>query len=128
MRERAVMITSRHTYSNPVDKHCFRQCTSCLRCSNKGMKTECDGCSGHPDLYGERHPHNDHFCDCVNGVMRWVTKDGRTIVRRYMSNPYKGQVKTDAVSEDEQDWNAYLYERREHFNDPDFNPVKIEED
>jgi len=45
-----------------------------------------------------------------------------------MSNPFKGEVKTDAVSQDENDWNSYLYERREQLNDPGFNPVRIEED
>lgn len=128
MSKKSIMVTSRHTYRDPMQKSCFRQCGSCLRCQNKGMKTECDPCSGRPDEGGERIPHTDDFCDCRNGVMRWMTKEGQLIVRRYGSNPYKAEVKTDAVTADEHDWNAYLNERREKLNDPTWNPVRVTED
>jgi hypothetical protein len=57
-----------------------------------------------------------------------MTKDGKLVVRRFMSNPFKSEVKTDAVSEDEKDWNAYLYERREQLNDPEWDPIVITEE
>lgn len=128
LKKRGVMITSRHRYRDPVNKHCFRPCVSCFRCANKGMKIECDSCSGRPDPTGERIPHTDDFCDCRNGVMRWMTKDGRLVVRRFMSNPFKGTVKTDAVTSDESDWNAYLYERREQIDNPEWDPIIVTEE
>jgi len=126
MKKRLPMITSRHTYSNPKDKHCFKLCTSCMRCSDKGIKVGCDNCSGRLDTYGQRIPHSDDYCDCTRGVMRWVTKEGRLVVRRYMSDPFGAMVKTDTVSKDEEDWNAYLNEKREELNDPTFNPIIAE--
>ena len=125
MSDRNIMVTSRHTYRNPIDRACFRACVSCLRCANKGMKIECDSCSGHPDQGGQRIPHDDHFCDCANGVMRWVTKDGRLIVRRYLSNPFKSEVRTDAVSQDERDWNEFLSHKREMLNNPEYDPISF---
>jgi len=89
------------------------------------MKIECDSCSGHPDQGGQRIPHDDHFCDCANGVMRWVTKDGRLIVRRYLSNPFKSEVRTDAVSQDERDWNEFLSHKREMLNNPEYDPISF---
>lgn len=128
MKDRKTMLTARHTYSDPAKKRCFNGCLSCFRCANKGMKTECDSCSGRPDPAGQRIPCRDDFCDCRNGVMRWLTKEGRLVVRKYMSNPFMGTVQTDAKTKDEEDWNSYLAEKREKLNDPEWNPIVTTED
>ena len=128
MTKRYPTITSRHTYSNPTEKSCFRMCRSCMRCSNKGSMVSCDGCSGRPDPFGQRIPYSDDYCDCTRGVMRWQTKEGQLVVRRYESSPFGTQVFIDAKSGDEEDWERYLDEKREELDDPFFNPIKVEEE
>lgn len=121
------MYRAPKTYKDPVERSCWVACPSCFRCEKKGT-TACplpNSCSGRPDKLGIREPHPDDFCDCKNGVMRWITKEGRLIVRRYQSSPFTNNIMTDAETEDERDWNAYVREKREQFDDPTYDPVRI---
>jgi hypothetical protein len=99
-----------------------------MRCAEKGRRSECNGCSGRLDITGQRIPHSDDYCQCSEGIMRWMTKEGQLAVRRYQSSPFKAEVKIDAVSEDERDWNNYLQERKEFLNDPEYDPFKMYEE
>lgn len=119
--------TAKGTYRDPVTRPCWVACSSCLRCEKKGTSAcpKPNTCSGRPDREGMRVPHPDDYCECKVGVMRWVTKEERVIIRRFLSNPFKGHVQTDAVSEDERDWNAFVTEKREQFNNPDWDPISI---
>lgn len=114
------------TILNPSTRPCWQLCTSCMKCANKGQHAKCASCSGKHDPKRVHYPDPDDYCDCKNGILRHRTREGRLIVRKFHSNPFGGKVMTDAVSQDEQDWNSYLYEQRELKNDPSWNPVKIE--
>jgi hypothetical protein len=47
---------------------------------------------------------------------------------KFKTNPFKGQVKYEKISEDERDWDSYVNDMREKMNDPNFNPITITED
>src|SRR5688572_13641673 len=124
---RTLMYRAPGTYKDPVTRPCWVGCSSCFRCEKKGTSA-CPyptQCSGRRDKQGVREPHADDFCDCKNGVMRWVTQEARVIVRRFESNPFKGKVHTDAKTEDERDWNSFVSEKREQLSDPNWDPIKI---
>lgn len=108
---------------NPTQRDCFRACTSCLRCSDKGKYAQCADCSGRHDPQCRIYPDPDNYCDCKNGIMRWKTKEGRLIIRKFLSNPFAANVTTDAETEDERDWNSYVEEKREQLDDATFDPV-----
>lgn len=120
-------MSSKGYYQNPANRSCFELCTSCFRCSKRFERTgtPCHGCSGRPDFDGIKDPHPDDYCECKVGVLRWVTKAGQVIIRRFESDPFKGSVQTDAESQDEKDWNSYISEKREELNDPHWDPIKI---
>lgn len=120
-------LTAKGSYRDPVSRGCWEPCSSCFRCDKRGSSA-CplpNGCSGRPDKEGMRIPHPDDLCQCKQGVLRWVTKEGRVIIRRFESSPFKGSVKTDAQTEDERDWNAFISEKREQLNDPTWDPVQF---
>jgi hypothetical protein len=120
-------LTAKGTYRDPCTRSCFEPCAACSRCNKRGSSV-CpfpNSCSGRPDREGMREPHPDDLCQCTQGVMRWVTKEGKVIVRKYLRSPFVTEVKTDAVTADEQDWNHYIDEQRELRNDEFWDPVQF---
>jgi len=113
---------------NPTNKWCWAFCSSCNRCQDKGRYTQCNSCSGRYDPDLKIAVDNDDFCDCKNGVLRWKTKQGRLVMTRFKSNPFKGQVKYEKKTEDERDWDAYVKDMREKLDDPSWNPITIYEE
>lgn len=113
------------SYKNPTTRDCWTFCLSCNRCSDKGKYAKCAGCSGRYDPAGKIDPDRDDFCDCKNGVLRWRTQQGRLIITKFNSNPFKGEVKYQKKSEDERDWDSYVADMREKMDDPNWNPIQI---
>lgn len=111
------------TYQDPQMKTCFKPCTACYRCADKGRFTMCNKCSGCMDPAGKIDPDPDHYCDCAQGVLRWRARDGRLIITRYPRNPFAGSIKTTAESEDKRDFQAYLQEYREKMENPYVSPI-----
>lgn len=115
------------SYKNPLDRTCFVGCASCHRCE-KRARSECplpNSCSGRPDREGMRDPHPDDICRCKDGVMRWVTKSQRVIIRRFTSSPFAGAVKTDSLDQDDRDWNAFIAEKREALDDEHYDALQF---
>jgi hypothetical protein len=111
---------------NPSDLSCFDLCQSCFRCENKGTFAKCQHCSGRHDPELRRDPYDiDDICRCSEGILQYRTQRGIMIQRRFLSNPYGGKVKTDAVSTDEDDWNSYINEKREALGNEDWDPVRF---
>ncbi len=117
----------------PREKHCFSFCPSCMRCNAKGSSVcpkRSGGCSGHIET-DEGHnwdPYDiDDTCRCVEGVLQIRLKRGDLVKRRFNSNPFAAEVKTDAISEDERDWNAYIDEQRELRDDPFFDGLQFDD-
>jgi hypothetical protein len=118
-------VTIKGTYKNPTEKPCWTFCASCNRCQDKGRYSKCNGCSGRYDPEGIIDADIDDYCDCKNGNLRWKTKQGRLIMTRFKSNPFKGTVKYEKKSEDERDWDSYVADMREKMDDPKWNPISI---
>ena len=116
------------SYQNPSDKQCWSFCSSCNRCQDKGRYTKCGSCSGRYDPLGRIDECREDFCDCRNGVLRWKTKEGKLIITRFKTNPFKGEVKYEKKSEDERDWDSYVDDMREKMDDQNFNPITIYEE
>ena len=116
------------TYQNPTDKPCWTVCFSCSRCADKGRYTKCNKCSGRYDPLGKVDPDHEDYCDCKNGNLRWKTQQGRLIMTKFTTNPFRGQVKYEKQSEDERDWDSYVSDMREKMDNPYFNPIVITED
>lgn len=117
-------------YENPSSLPCFNLCTSCYRCQDKGkiqgMRSKCNSCSGRHDPELRRDSYDiDDQCRCTEGVLQYRTKWGLFIKRRFNSNPFKGRVTTDAISEDERDWNSYITEQRELTGNATWDPVQF---
>jgi len=115
-------------YRNPSTLPCWSACASCFRCEDKGKYDACGRCSGRHDPEGRRDPY-DHrdLCRCKEGILQYRVKDGRFIVKQFLSSPFKGQVVTDAVTNDEEDWKQYVTEQRERLDDPTFDPVTLDD-
>lgn len=113
------------SFRNPTEKWCWVTCASCFRCHDKGRYPSCGSCSGRSEALRVIEPDPDDYCDCRNGILRYRTKSGRFIMRKFMSNPYKGEVKTDAETQDERDWNAFIDEKREKMDDPTWDPIQM---
>jgi len=118
-------MAAKGSYKNPVEKDCWNFCFSCNRCQDKGRYTKCNGCSGRFDPEGIIDVDNQDFCDCKNGNLRWKTKEGKLILIKFKSNPFKGEVKYEKKSEDERDWDSYVRDMREKLNDPTWDPITI---
>lgn len=110
---------------NPTEKSCWNFCFSCNRCQDKGRYSKCQGCSGRYDPKLTIPSDDDDFCDCRNGNLRWRTRQGRLIVTKFKSNPFKGEVKYEKKSEDERDWDSYVKDMREKMNEPNWNPISF---
>lgn len=122
---RKLMLTSEGTYSDPGNKYCWKYCTSCGRCANKGSRPECGGCSGRLDPKGQRHPDRDDYCRCTQGVMQWVSDKGQFLQFKLLSDPFKGTVKYEGNTQDEADWESYLKDAREILDDEFYDPIQI---
>jgi hypothetical protein len=85
-------------------------------------------CSGRYDPNLSISTDDDDYCDCHNGNLRWKTKQGRLIITKFKSNPYKGEVKYDKKTEDERDWDSFVSDTREKLNDPNWNPISFYEE
>lgn len=120
-------MAARGTYKNPVDRDCFNLCTACFRCKDRytGTINKCTNCSGHCDVRGDIDPHDEDWCDCANGVLRWVSKKGTLIIKKYPDNPFKGDIKVHSESKDDMDWKEYLRQQREKLDDPNWDPIDI---
>lgn len=118
-------MTIKGTYKNPTENPCWVFCPSCNRCQDKGRYTKCKGCSGRFDPEGVIDPDIDDYCDCKNGNLRWKTKQGKLLMTRFRTNPFKGTVKYEKKSEDERDWDSYVKDMREKLNDPNWDPIAI---
>ncbi len=118
-------MTIKGTYKNPTENPCWIFCPSCNRCQDKGRYTKCNGCSGRFDPEGIIDPDKDDYCDCKNGNLRWKTKQGKLLMTRFKTNPFKGTVKYEKKSEDERDWDSYVADMREKLDDPNWNPITI---
>jgi len=115
-------------YENPTTLPCFSACSSCLRCDDKGKYEKCNRCSGRHDPDAIRDPHDiDDRCRCTEGILQYRLQTGKLIQKKFLSNPFKGKVETDAETPDEQDWRQFVTEQREKLNDPTFDPVTLED-
>lgn len=122
------MTYSGSIWRNPSDLSCFKACSSCFRCEDKGKYAKCQRCSGRHDPEMERDPYDpDDACRCSEGVLQLRTKDGRLIKTKFPHNPYKGKVTTDPKTTDEEDWERYLYEMRSKLDDPTWDPIQFED-
>lgn len=121
-------MSGQNPNTNPADKWCWNFCWSCNRCQDKGRYSHCHGCSGRFDPSLRIPSDDDDFCDCKNGVLRWRTQEGRLVITRFKTNPFKNEVKYIKETEDERDWDAYVKDMREKLNDPNWNPITIYED
>jgi len=120
-------LAPKGTYRNPLFKHCWVICRSCARCSNKGSRPECNGCSGRSDEYGQKVPHIDDRCRCTEGILQLVNKDGKLYQVRLPNNPFTGKVSTDKKTQDEIDYEAYLKDERERRDDPTWDAVTFDD-
>lgn len=113
---------------NPVvdRRQCWRPCRSCWKCEDQGRYSQCATCPAQVDILRRKYPDPDAYCDCHNGILRHRTQKGQLIIRKFLSSPYEGRVQTDAISEDERDWNTYVAERREFLNNPQWDPVQYD--
>ena len=110
---------------NPSTKECWSTCASCVRCIDKGRYTKCNECSGRHDPYNKAVADPDDYCDCRNGVLRWRTQQGQLIISRLKQNPYKGEIKREENTQDQRDWDSYIRDMSEKFDDPHFNPISL---
>jgi hypothetical protein len=113
---------------NPTDRWCWVFCPSCNRCQDKGRYTKCNGCSGRYDPELIIKADSEDFCDCKNGTLRWKTQQGKLVMTKFKSNPFKSQVKYEKKSDDERDWDSYVKDMREKLNDPNWDPITYYED
>lgn len=116
-------MSGQYPVVNPAEKPCWSFCGSCNRCKDKGRYSKCQGCSGRYDPKLIIQSDDEDFCDCRNGTLRWRTQNGRLIITKFRSDPYKGEVKYEKVSEDERDWDSYVADMREKMNDPTWDPI-----
>lgn len=108
------------------DRQCFRYCRACHRCEDKGRHPWCWSCTGRIDKLRQYDAYDtDDFCQCSQGVLRWRTKQGRLVIARYPSNPYKGSVQGSHRGQDERDWDQFMAESREKLNDPTWDPIQF---
>ena len=119
-------MAARGTYRNPSERNCFEVCTACFRCQARHeANAKCRSCSGHHDERGDIDPHPMDVCYCTRGILRWVSKQGHVITKKYPDNPFQGDIKVHTESEDERDWKRYLTEQREKLDDPNWDPIDI---
>lgn len=112
---------------NPSDKSCWRACSACFKCEDKGRYASCVTCSGRHDPKGRFVPDSRVYCDCKNGVLRHMTQEGRLIVTAFKQDPFSaGGVSVAHQTQDERDWESYLQQTREALDDPYWDPIKYD--
>lgn len=109
------------------DLSCFRTCSSCFRCQDKGSKPMCNRCSGRSDPELKRDPHDiDDQCRCKEGILQFRLRNGRLIKTDLPGDPFGGEVKNASkMSAHEREWQQWLNEQRERRNDPSFDPIEV---
>lgn len=113
---------------DPARLSCFKACSSCLRCANKGSRPECNSCSGCIDPNLKRDPYDySHRCRCSEGIMQYRLKNGKLVQRHFPSNPYGGKVITDTQTQDERDWHSFIDEKRQEYDDPNWDPIRFDD-
>lgn len=113
-------------YEDPVRLSCFKLCTACYRCADKGCMTKCNSCSGRPDPTKKKEPHDiDDRCRCKEGILQARHRNGSLIQLQYPRDPFAGKIEQREVSEDERDWEAYVNQQRERLDDPNFDPIQF---
>lgn len=120
-------LAPKGTYRDPFTRSCWETCGSCGRCSRKGTRSQCVGCSGRVDEYGQKVPHIDDRCRCTEGILQLVNKEGKMYQVRLPNNPFKGKVTHEKKTQDEQDYESYLKEERERRDNPTWDPVMFED-
>ena len=116
------------SYINPSSKPCWETCGSCYRCANKGRYTKCNSCSGRHDPAGMVDTHPDDFCLCTQGVLRYRHQSGQLIIRRFDRNPFAGSIIQNLKTQDEADFEAYVDDLRERFDNPNLSPIQMVDD
>lgn len=116
------------TYQNPAEKSCWETCQACYRCAAKGTKSACSNCSGRFDLNGVTVPDELDTCRCTEGVLQYVKRDRTFVQVRYKSNPFHGNVNAPKVTQDEKDWEEYVYSLKEKFQDENYDPLQVIEE
>ena len=116
--------------TNPVQKTCWETCPVCFKCANRNRQsgTSCNKCPGRNDPMHRLSYDDRVFCDCRNGVLRHMTKEGRLIVRNFPNNPYETKVVQEKVTQEERDWEYYLQGMREALDDPYWDPLRFNDD
>lgn len=111
-------------YKNPIELDCYRTCSVCSRCEDKGRYAKCGSCSGRFDPKLKWDPKDiDDQCRCREGILQVRLQNGKLIQARYPDNPYNKTVKHDPITQDEKDWDAYLDAQRELHDDPNWDPI-----
>lgn len=111
-------------YENPVKLDCWKTCPVCSRCENKGRYAKCGDCSGRFDPKRKWDPNDvDDRCRCREGILQVRLQTGKLLQRKYPNDPYKQRVQHDPITKDEEDWEAYVRENRERYDDPTWDPV-----
>lgn len=111
---------------NPIERSCWKTCPACLRCEDKGTKSQCAHCSGRRDPKLIKDPHDiDDKCRCTEGILQYRLQTGKLIKTNYPHDPFQGTVYSKETSQDERDWDAYLYKQRELLGDENWNPVQF---
>lgn len=76
-------------------------------------------------MEGIKVPCVDDYCRCTEGILQWVTKDGKLLQVRLRSDPYASTVQYEAQSDDEADWDSYIKDMREKLGDEHWDPVQF---
>lgn len=109
---------------NPSDRNCWETCSSCRRCSNKGLHAKCSSCSGRHDPDGRFDSYDiDDKCRCREGIFQFRTSKGHFVQVKLNRNPFGGEVKFEGNTPEEQEWNRYVREQRERLDNENWDPV-----
>lgn len=113
---------------NPQDLPCWRGCTSCGRCANKGMYISCQWCSGRCDPELKKPTRDiDDKCKCSDGIFQYRMKNGYLLVTVLPQDPFKGSITPPPDDPDERDWRRWLQEQREYLQDSNWNPIQYDD-
>lgn len=117
------------TQINPIEKSCFRVCSSCYRCADKGVHAKCTHCTGRNDPTHKLNSddYHDDICRCSEGILQWRTQTGRLIIAKIPGDPFKGNVIREKETVDERDYQAHVRKQREITNNPNWSPIQYEQ-
>lgn len=59
--------------------------------------------------------------------MQYRLKNGKLVQRYFPSNPYGGKVITDTQTQDERDWHSFIDEKRQEYDDPNWDPIRFDD-